>query len=87
MEQLLDILQVIVNSAVGAMLATGVLGKIIPDEKVRGFVFGLGAGLSKWGSKTFNVATWNAVEKYIISTFNNINASFGEGLRSDNQEK
>ena len=87
MEQAFDILQVIVNTAAGAMLAAGVLGKIIPDEKVHGFAYNLGAGLSRWGSRTFNVATWNAIEKYIIQTFTNINTGFGAGLRSDNTEK
>jgi len=87
MEQALEVLQITVNAGAGAMLVTAILGKIFPDDRVNGFFFSLGAGLSKWGIRTFNVATWNTIEKHIIHTFDNINSGFGSGLRSDNKEQ
>lgn len=86
MELALDILQGVVNAGAGAMLVTAILGKVFPDEKVNSFAFNLGAGLSKWGIRTFNVATWNVIEKHLIHTFDNINSGLGAGLRSDNKE-
>ena len=86
METALDILQVVVNVSAGATAVTVLLGRLLPDEKVRSFFFTLGSKLSQWGSKTFTLATWNAVEKHIIHVFDVITSSFGAGLRSDNEE-
>lgn len=86
MDLALDILQGVINAGAGAMLVTAIVGKIFPDEKVNGFAFKMGAGLSKWGIRTFTLASWNAIEKHIIHTFDNINSGFGAGLRSDNKE-
>ena len=86
MEQTLEILQYVINAGAGAMVLTAILGKIFPSEKVTGFAFSVGAGLSKWGIRTFNVATWNVIEKHIIATFNNLTAGFSAGLRSDNED-
>lgn len=86
MDLTLDILQVAVNVAAGATAITVLLGRILPDEKVRSFFFSLGSSLSRWGSRTFTLATWNAVEKHIIHVFDVITSAFGAGLRSDNKE-
>lgn len=86
MDLTLDILQVAVNVAAGATAITVLLGRLLPEDKVSSFFFTLGSKLSSWGSRTFTLATWDAIEQHIIHVFDVITAAFGAGLRSDNEE-
>lgn len=86
MDLTLDILQIAVNAAAGATAVTVLLGRLLPDEKVSRFFFSVGSKTSKWGSRTFTLATWNAIETHIIHVFDVIITAFGAGLHSDNKD-
>ena len=86
METFIDIVQGTINLGALGVVLTILAGRIFPREKIARVFYSLGAKVSKFGSKSMAVATWNAIELIVIDAFDTITQNFAIGLRSDNEE-
>ena len=84
MEQFLNILQWIVNSAFisGSLLL--VITKAAGANKVYDFFYSIAKKATKWGSKNINLKIWNSLENFIIDTLGVVVSGIKDGLHSDN---
>lgn len=84
LKDLWPILSNILASGIGASIVLAVIARMIPNDKLYAFGFGLGQSLSRMAVLRFGMA-WEKIEDFAVNSFGMILSGLKSGLNSDDQ--
>ena len=81
----MDFITNALSSLAAITIILGVVAKLLPNEKLQSWGFGLGAAITRTASSKLGKASWEKIEDFFVNSFGVFLGGLKGGLNSDDQ--